>query len=463
MKVATLRARLTHWYVVSMMIVLAVYVAGVAGLLSRRLGDTRDHHLQEDLEVVREMVVVDGDSVRWPVETTRDEGYDAGDRRWVEIWTVDGRRLFARVSVDEAGAQAALAGPRDDRPGYATVQLADGRRLRTLTRVVSQQGRPLLFRVARVDRLFEEELRPALFILVLGIPIGAAIAALGGYLLARRALAPIGRMAARAESISAERLNERLPVDNPDDELGQLATVFNRTFARLERSFVLLRQFTADASHELRTPLTAIRSVGEVGLREPRTAEQYREIIGSMLEETDRLVRLVDSLLTISRGDAGTVRLQREPVDLADLAQEVAAYLGVLAEEKNQQLIVECAGPVVAVVDRLVLRQALVNLVDNAVKYSPSGTTVRVRVAPRNAESVVAVCDEGPGIPAEHRDKVFDRFYRVDKARARASGGAGLGLSIARWAVELQGGRIELETEAGRGCQFRIVLPTAPA
>jgi heavy metal sensor kinase len=312
-----------------------------------------------------------------------------------------------------------------------------------------------------VDRIFEEELRPTLIVLGLGIPLGAALAGLGGYLLARRALAPIGRMAARAESISADRLSERLPVENPDDELGQLATVINRTFARLERSFELLRQFTADASHDLRTPLTALRSVGEVGLREPRTADEYREIVGSMLEETDRLTRLIDSLLAMSRADAGHVKLERETLDLGALAREAATYLGVLAEEKGQQLLVEGEAFVPVVADRLVLRQALVNLIDNAIKYSPANAPIRIQVSARDAHGVIAVCDEGPGIPVEHRERVFDRFHRVDRARARASGGSGLGLAIARWAVEANGGRIELETEEGHGCQFRIVLPLA--
>lgn len=463
MKVASLRARLTRWYVVSMMLVLGIYAAGVFALLSQRIGETRDHHLEEDLEVAQEMVVLDGSTARWRVDSVFDQGYDAGERRWIEIWSRDGRLLFARAASAEAATQASLPPPREEDAGYATIRLADGRRLRTLTKGRSARGTPYLFRVARVDRIFEEELRPTLIVLVLGIPLAAALAGLGGYLLARRALAPIGRMAARAESISADRLSERLPVENPDDELGQLATVVNRTFARLERSFELLRQFTADASHDLRTPLTALRSVGEVGLREPRTGDQYREIVGSMLEETDRLTRLIDSLLTISRADAGHVKLDREPMDLGDLAREVTTYLGVLAEDKSQQLVVEGAAPVPVVADRLVLRQALVNLVDNAIKYSPASAPIRIRVSARDGHGVIAVCDEGPGIPAEHRARVFDRFYRVDKSRARASGGAGLGLSIARWAVEVNGGHIELETEEGRGCQFRIVLPLAPA
>jgi len=271
-------------------------------------------------------------------------------------------------------------------------------------------------------------------------------------------------MADQTRRITAERLGERLPVANPADELGQLAAVFNDTLARLERSFAQMRRFTADASHELRTPLTAIRSVGEVGLRAPRDEHTYREIIGTMLEEVDRLRHLVEGLLTLSRADAGSVPLTPEPVDLAALAREVAHHLGVLAEEKHQALAVEATQPVSVWVDRLVLRQALINVVDNAIKYSTDKATIRVVVSEHQQDATLAVIDTGPGIAPQHRAHVFDRFYRVDTARAReggGTGGTGLGLSIARWAVEVHGGRIELESEEGQGSTFRMVLPAS--
>jgi signal transduction histidine kinase len=237
--------------------------------------------------------------------------------------------------------------------------------------------------------------------------------------------------------------------------------VFNDTFARLERSFAQMRRFTADASHELRTPLTAIRSVGEVGLRAPRDEKAYRDIIGTMLEEVDRLRHLVEGLLTLSRADAGAVKLTPEPVDLAALAREVVHHLGVLAEEKHQSLAVEAVQPVQVWVDRLVLRQAVINVVDNAIKYSPAEAHIRVVVQEQLSSATLAVIDTGPGIAPQHRARIFDRFYRVDTARSRQRGGTGLGLSIARWAVEAHGGHIELESEEGRGSTFRIVLPVS--
>jgi len=259
-----------------------------------------------------------------------------------------------------------------------------------------------------------------------------------------------------------ERLNERLPVENPDDELGQLAQAFNATLARLEGAFEQLRRFTADASHELRTPLTAIRSVGEVALQTPKSATEYRDVIGSMLEETDRLTRLVDSLLTLSRADAGHVHVDRAEISLLGLAQEASSLVEVLAEEKRQRISVQGDSTLVISGDRLILRQALINLIDNAIKYSPTGAEIGVQVHQgKDNQVIVEVIDKGPGVSKEHQSRIFDRFYRVDRARSREWGGAGLGLAIARWAVEVHGGQIAVESAEGEGSTFRVTLPPA--
>jgi heavy metal sensor kinase len=265
-------------------------------------------------------------------------------------------------------------------------------------------------------------------------------------------------MAERARSITAERLKDRLPVHN-DDELGRLASVFNETLTRLESSFEQMRRFTADASHELRTPLTAIRTVGEVSLRGRRDEVAYREIIGSMLEEVDRLSRLVDRLLTLSRADMGEEKLVVDVIDLAELAEGVREQLEVLAEEKQQTIIVERPVSLRWSGDPVVLRQALMNLLDNAIKYSPIGSQIIIRVAEDVEGATVDVIDSGPGIPAELQRRIFDRFYRVDKSRSRDQGGTGLGLSIAKSAVELNGGQLTLERTSGSGSRFRITLP----
>ena len=309
----------------------------------------------------------------------------------------------------------------------------------------------------------EAELRRAMAelgaVLAFGLPLAGALSATGGYFIAHRSLSPISQIAARARQITADSLGGRLPVPNPHDELGRLAIVFNATLARLENSFAELRRFTADASHELRTPLTALRAVGEAALRSDARDPRYlREALSSMLEETRRLSDLVDALLLLARADTDVIAVSLKRVNLAELLSEVRETLLVLAEEKNQRIEI-IAEKLIIPADRELFRLALLNLGHNAIRYSAEGLLIRLRVRQQEENAVVEVIDQGPGIAPQHQQKIFERFYRVDKARSRTSGGAGLGLSIARWAIQRQGGDIELESDVGRGSLFRIVMP----
>jgi len=263
----------------------------------------------------------------------------------------------------------------------------------------------------------QEQLREVLIVLVLGLPLVVALAAAGGYMLAGRALAPV------------------------------------------ETSFNQLRRFTADASHELRTPLSVIRGIGEVGLRETRTPAEYKEAIGSMLEEVDRLTSLVDALLRLSHADAGTVVLSSERLDLGQLARDVLTSLGVLADERSQRFALDLAAGVSVSADRLMLREAVTNIIDNAIKHSPRGSSIQVDVRSDGSQALLTVTDEGPGVPVEYRERVFDRFFRIDEGRSRDHGGTGLGLAIAKWAVEANGGRLSVDAGPRGGSAFRIALP----
>jgi heavy metal sensor kinase len=292
------------------------------------------------------------------------------------------------------------------------------------------------------------------------LPLVLGATGLTGYALARRALSPIELMVRLAREITPDNLHARLPDDNAYDELGQLARVFNDTLARLEQAFAQLRRFTSDASHELRTPLAMIRSVGEVGLQKDGTRAEYRDIVGSMLEEVNRLTSLIDNLLTISRGDSGHLQLHQTTVPVMELAREAAGLLEILAEEKALRIVLQGEEGAQVEGDHLFLRQALVNILHNAVKYSPVGDLIALRVHIDTANQVaIEIQDNGPGIPIEDQARVFDRFYRVDKARWRESGGTGLGLSIAKWAVEVHRGNVGLHSDPDHGCTFRITLP----
>jgi heavy metal sensor kinase len=460
----SVRVRLMLWYTAALTVVLVLYAGGVFVFLKHHLSTELDRQLHDDFEMAEQMLERTPEGgVRWradPHHEGSESSTSTENRQWLEVWSPEGQLLYGRPASGTAELGPAPMWSQDA-PGPVSLTWPGDLPIRLLQRSYAIGGLLVVIRVARSEGPLRQALQTFLLVLVLGLPLAVGMAGLGGYALARQTLAPMGRMADHASMITAERLGERLPVDNPADELGHLAAVFNHTFARLERSFAQMRRFTADASHELRTPLTAIRSVGEVGLRAPRDEKAYREIIGTMLEEVDRLRHLVEGLLMLSRADAGSVKLTPEPVDLASLAREVAHLLGVLAEEKHQSLAVEVEQPVPVWVDRLVLRQAIINVVDNAIKHSAEKAHIRVVVTEHLRGASLDVIDTGPGIAPQHRERIFDRFYRVDQARSRERGGTGLGLSVARWAVEAHSGRIELESEEGKGSTFRIVLPAS--
>ena len=305
-----------------------------------------------------------------------------------------------------------------------------------------------------------EYIRALAVIFLAGIPFALILAVLGGYFLAGRALSPVKAITRKANEINAESLSERLPVLNPNDEVGSLASVFNDTLARLDVSFQQLRRFTSDASHELRTPLTSIRSVGEVALQGFMDKKSCQEAIGSMLEETERLTHLVDNLLTLARGDAGKANLTPQAKDLSVLVGEVVEELRVLSEEKSQTLSSDSLPSIMVTADETTLRQAVSNVLHNAIEHTQKKGHVKVVTArTEDGNAIIDIIDDGPGIPEPERKKVFERFYRVDRARSRKEGGVGLGLAIARWAVEVNGGVIEFRDKQGSGTHCRITLP----
>ena len=455
------RIKLTLWYVAAMIVVLGVYVAAVLSFVSRSVSQSLDQQLRRDFQWASATVDRNPDGTFTWTEPQVIVGEE--ELPWVQVWRPDGRGLLLQSGEAmrrQVASSQGLAARADERGDTAAVMLpTENAPMRILSRRMRIRDEPVIIQVARSEAPMRQELSDLRLMLLLGLPLAVAAAGLGGYTLARRALAPIERMTDRARSITAERLSDRLPVDHPDDEMGRLATVFNETLGRLEASFEQMRRFTGDVSHELRTPLTAIRSVGEVGLREHRDEHAYRTIIASMLEEADRLSGLVDRLLTLSRAESGQAKLSVEVVDLRELADDVVNYLGVLAEEKGQSLTVEAVGTPRGSGDRVVLRQSLINLVDNAIKYTPVGGRILIRVADTAAGPSVAVSDSGPGIAPEVRTRIFDRYERGGRSRTDDIGGSGLGLAIAKWAVEVNGGHLSLEKAGETGSTFRITLP----
>jgi heavy metal sensor kinase len=457
----SLRLRLTFWYAITSTVVLLVLGGSMFLVVRGRLLSQLDRQLRGDFEMIESRLVRDpAGNFRWlgyghdkdKVEWEKEAG------PWFEILSPTGSILLREGLLSDWKPLSSLM-PRVGAVTSFSAELQGHLHVRALADNTVIAGKPVLLRVFRS----EAELRRAMaefgLVLGFGLPLGVALSAVGGYLIADRSLSPVSQIAARARQITGESLEGRLPVPNPHDELGQLVTVFNATLARLENSFGELRRFTADASHELRTPLTALRAVGEAALRsEAEDTKSLREALASMLEEARRLSDVVDALLLLARGDTGGVSQSLEQVDLAGLLNEVRETLLVLAEEKSQQIEI-ATEPITVHADRELLRLALLNVVHNAIRYSGEGLMVSLRIRRSDANVVVEVGDQGPGIAPEHQQKIFERFFRVDQARSRASGGVGLGLAIARWAIERQGGHIELESELARGSLFRIVMP----
>lgn len=459
----SVRVRLACWYAATMLVVVLLYAGVVYGLVYTSFSRDLNHRLYEVSDWAEHLVIVNPDgTLEMPGGGRVGHGNEGGEEKvWVEIWGADGRLLYRSASLNE---WVELLPPLPETLGEPMVVSLDrggDRRVRMLVAEHEINGAPGLMRVLMSEKELQQTMANIAMVMGIGLPI-AVIAAGGlGYFMARRAMGPVDRMADEASRVTADRLGDRLKVENPYDELGHLAQVFNQTFSQLERSFGQLRRFTADASHELRTPLTTMRSVGDVGLQGVRDGAAYREIIGSMLEEVDRLTHLVESLLILSRADDGHLKLKHESIDLAALTEEVIEYLGVLAEEKKQRIDCRVEQPVIVLANAQVLRHAIINLVDNAIKYSPEATVIRVTVGIDGGEARIDIGDEGPGIPPEHLEHIFDRFYRVDVARSRDISSTGLGLSIATWAVEEHGGRIELNSEVGQGSVFSLLIPLA--
>jgi heavy metal sensor kinase len=298
-----------------------------------------------------------------------------------------------------------------------------------------------------------------LLTLAIYTPFVVFLAIGGGYWLMRRSLRPVDEITERAEGITSSNLSERLPVIRTGDELERLSIALNRMIGRLEDAFQHINRFSADASHELRTPLTILQLELEGIINNQPLSGSLEEQIVSALEETHLMSRIVESLLTISRLDAGEARLDRSRLDLSDLATSTADEMRVLAQDKSISLRMSTQENVCVEGDRTRLQQVVANLIDNAIKYTPEGGSVEVKVQNQGANAVLEVTDNGVGIPTTAITHVFERFYRVDKARSRASGGAGLGLSIVKAICTAHGGEIALSSEEGRGSSFRVELP----
>jgi two-component system, OmpR family, heavy metal sensor histidine kinase CusS len=446
----SIRWRLTVWNAVGVAVVLVGFAALVYWLAGRAFRQQADRTAEAAFRLVetdpRMATNAPERAKYWVREFDEHMGVLAA------IYGPDGSPLAAHPGVASRGLSGEVAVRRLETD-------PDGHRWRLAVDAVRAGDQDVHILLLVPLRNQEADLAALGRAMLLAIPVGLVATAGLAYLLARGAVAPVDQLRRTTEQITADRLHERLPVHNPDDELGQLASTVNTMIGRLERSFAEIKRFTADASHELRTPLTAIRTEAEVALAGDPTKEELRGIIESMLEESGRMARLTDQLLTLARDDAGVVPRPLERLSITSLASEVVDTLRPLADARRVDIAFEESETLGTVVgDSVRLRQVVVNLIDNAIKYTPPGGSVRVGTAEVDGEVRLTVADTGEGIPAEHLPRVFDRFYRVDKARSRELGGTGLGLSIARSIVTAHGGAIALTSVEGVGTTATVTI-----
>ncbi len=358
---------------------------------------------------------------------------------------------------------AELRGINDDQVHFSTVKLSTGEQIRlALQRTRDHDGQVFFIRVGQSLSPLQKARRQMVILLAIAGPVALLLGSYGGLLLANQALNPVDRLTRAAEEIEAGDLSKRVQVPPKMDEIGRLAATFNRMIARLQAAFERQRQFTADASHELRTPLAVMRGDIEIALRRERKPEDYRSVLTSNLEEIIRLSRLVEDLLMLARADAGQSVLQREPMDLDELCAQMVEYLAPLAEVKEQHLLYRAPDtkPLNVNADAQRIKQMLLNLLDNALKYTPTAGTITLTLASETGAAVLSVADTGRGIPEEDLPHIFDRFFRHSRSTSdKTVQGFGLGLSIVRWIVHSHGGKINAESTLGKGTKFTVRLP----
>jgi two-component system, OmpR family, sensor kinase len=470
--VDSVRTRMTLWYVGMLGLALVIFSAGVYWLLARELSRRMDQSLEASVESIALSLLHERAEGETEAEAARSA---VGEIRLLNqamaIFDAQGRLLEEKTGP--GGGHAGL--PPIDQIPVGSPQLFTSRgengnnaAQRVATLCVKINGARAAYLISVSQSL--ETVTDGLIILrrsfLIAVPLALLLAGLGGFFLARKSLAPVVEMSERARQIGAENLDQRLPVANSRDELGRLAGAFNELLARLDASFKLQRQFMADASHELRTPLSVMRTAAQVTLEmKSREEREYRDALAMIDDQARRLSRIVDDMFTMARADSGRRPLTLRNLYLDELVNETVRAAGALAASKGVMIEAAKAPETLYYGDEDLLRQMLLNLLDNAIKHTPAGGVIRVNLAQFNSVYQVVVADTGEGIPAEAQPHVFERFYRVDKARSRSNGedkvngGAGLGLPIALWIAEAHGGTINLIYSDPAGSAFAVTLP----
>ena len=455
----SIKFRFTLWYLLVLAVLLTALSAGVYFYLSRSLYQSLDDSLELRSTQIR--------SIQDILESINQGEFQEELGEIVMLYFYTGNQLMEvsprgiSIPLSHEFISQAIAGTSS----FTTIQTAEGEGLRLLAVPVnlSMPGpppgiQPATLVIARSTKQIDQALAGLLRTLIIAVPLALALAAAGGIFLARRALKPVDKIAQTAREIEERDLSQRINV-NTKDELGRLAATLNEMIGRLEKAFQHQQQFTSDASHELRTPLAVIEAESTLALQKERPPSDYRQSLEIISKEARQMSYLIDHLLTLARADAGKEQWNFVEVNLSRLITDLSTDVEVLCQEKGLSFQLGQTQDLVMKSDEVRLRELFMNLLDNAIRYTPTPGTVSLSLRREGQMAVVAIMDTGIGIPAEEIPFIFERFYRVDKSRSRVEGGSGLGLAICRHIAEAHGGKIEVESQVGAGSTFSVWLP----
>ena len=464
MKRNSLRARVTAFYVSMLAVALAVFsftvYAGVRAYLTNSMERTLVHTAESI--VTDYLVPLNAKGNSWFLNEMS-ESYPAGISDPFVRVSQDGKVLYESGDIREPLLRVSklpLPAAPEQIKAFRRPNAETGQPLMVYTLAYSPSGGSKIL-VETGDNMepLNHLLHSLSLILLIVMPVILAGAAVGGHLLMAGPLRPVVALTEQAERIGRKELGERLPIIRSGDELERLSLALNRMIDRLEEALAHNQRFSADASHELRTPLTIIRGELEGLLETPGLETQTVEGISSALDESDRMARIVHNLMTISRLDGGGERIEMKPLELTSILKTTLDHMSLLADEKGIEVRCEATGPVWVTGDAMRLKQVIVNLIDNAIKYTAKGGLILVCLKARNEQAVMAIADNGIGISSESLPHVFERFYRTDKARSRESGGTGLGLAIVRAICTAHSGIVSVESAENKGSTFQVELP----
>ena len=464
MRPLSVRARLTLFYSLMLTVVLAFF----GFLFYKSLGLVIEQRLTADLReravfLANHERVEDGGVQLVFNPNDREEAYLVHSAaRYYQVFQLpSGVLLVQSQELELLGAQLSPDAVRSlaRAQEFSDMQL-ENERLRFHNDVISKDNaNSYLVRVGIPLTPADDAQRGFLRSLLFLMPVGVLLAAVAGWEMSRRALRPMKSLATAARQIDIEQLQERLPTRGAGDEVDEVAQAFNETLARLENSVGQMKQFTASISHELRTPLTTLRGEAEIALLEARSVDEYKLVLASQLEEFDKLSHMINQLLVLANAEAGEIEWTDQSVDLSDMIVSLVEQLEPVASVKGITMTTTAEPHVHVCGDASWIERVVLNLLDNAIKFTPDGGNVTVRMAAKGAEAALSVQDNGIGIPAEALPHIFERFYRAEPSRSKQIEGVGLGLALAQWIVEKHGGRITVESQPGQGSCFTVYLP----